>query len=430
MTSPAAPVAVLLPCHNSRHRLWRSLAAVAAQTAPPAQILVLDRGSADGTADWLRVRWPGVEFRSLPPDADAAAVGKTLAAAISAPSVAVLHPGRYWRRSHLESLLAQPGAPGLHTPVDVAATLTWPADDEPAPSSLALAEALESLPATGSAILLDLRAAGSPAGLLDLLGLAAALGPRGRRLHAWTLADLAWPALEAIPASAPLLVSLAGALDLSRASEQLCIEELLRRLPDRPLRLLPGGIAPSSPQLLSRLLEAVLSHRDCELWVGDTVSRRLALALLGRERVRLVPPPLLALAPILSQLHARELIRPAMLGRPEGNYDLDRRLGDHAALWAGFDQAPVRRLALALARVTGIGPWLKGQLLQHSWSVALVAWAAARDGAAPPTTVEPETAIFAAMCGQKVTLAPITAKQRDLVATWRAELHALGVETP
>ena len=64
-------MAVLLPCRNARHLLWRSLASVAAQTVPPAQVLVLDRDSTDGLADWLRVRWPGVELRTIPAEADA-----------------------------------------------------------------------------------------------------------------------------------------------------------------------------------------------------------------------------------------------------------------------------------------------------------------------------------------------------------------------
>jgi len=49
-------VAVLLPCRNQRHLLWRSLASLAAQTRPPDQVLILDRGSSDGLADWLLAR--------------------------------------------------------------------------------------------------------------------------------------------------------------------------------------------------------------------------------------------------------------------------------------------------------------------------------------------------------------------------------------
>ena len=425
-----SPIAVVLPCRNARHLLWRSLASLAAQTLPPAQILVLDRTSQDGTGDWLRVRWPGVELCTVPVDADPAAVSRALAAAVSAPQVAVLQPGEHWRPGHLEMLASQAAPPALRETAALTATLAWPEEVELEPSRQALQDAVASLPAADDAILLDLRAAGMPAGLVDLLGLAAAVGPTGRRLHAWTLADLGWPALEAVPPAAPLLVGLAGPLDQARASEQLCLEELLRRLSARPVRLLVGGLAPSSAAQLSRLLDAVRAHRECSLWVADAVSQRLVSALLEPGRVRLVTPPLLTLAPLLAELTARELIRPEMLGRIEGEVDLARRLADHTALWSGLDEVAARRLGPALARVTGIARWLKGPLLQQAWCATLAGWAAARLGAEVIVTADPETAMLAAMCGRRVTLAPRDGKCRDLVATWRGALGQLGVATP
>ena len=138
-------VAVLLPCQNERHLLWRSLASIAAQTAPPLQVLVLDRGSTDGLADWLRVRWPGIERRAIPSDADPAAIGAAIAAAIAAPAVAILRPGEHWPSTHLEALQSrEDGAPSalvptasLTTPAG-AAELPWPLADTPSS-----AEALE-----------------------------------------------------------------------------------------------------------------------------------------------------------------------------------------------------------------------------------------------------------------------------------------------
>jgi Glycosyl transferase family 2 len=429
------PVAVLLPCRNARHLLWRSLASVAAQTVPPAQVLVLDRGSTDGLADWLRVRWPGVELRTIPAEADPAAVGAAICASVSAPTIALLRPGEHWPRAHLEALLGRPSGEAsalvptatLATPAG-AADLPWPpADDEPLPAPRALEEAIASLPASSEAILLDLRAAGAPFGLLDLLGLASLVGPTGRSLRALSLAELAWPALDGALPSAPLLISLSGSLGLARASEQLCIEELLRRAANRPVRLLLGGIGPSSPALLSRLLDAVLAHSGLEIWVCDGVSRRLASSLLGRDRVRLVAPPLLALGPVLGDLTGRQLIQPAMLGRPEAGADLARRVRDHAAWWAGFDPDATRRLGLALARVMGTWRWLRGPLLQQAWFSALVGWAALRAHEDVVRTHDPELAMFAGLCGRRVELAAIEAKHRDLAATWRGTMTALGV---
>lgn len=434
MTGTPMPVAVVLPCRNSRHLLWRSLASVAAQTLPAAQVLVLDRGSSDGLGDWLRACWPGVELRTVAGDAGSAAVGAAIAATVSAPSIVLLHPGEHWPTTHLEALLARRAGDRsallatatLAAPAG-AADVRWPPDLEPAPSPRALEEAIASLPASPEAILLDLRAAGAPGGLLDLLGLASLVGPAGRTLRALSLADLAWPTLEKVPTAAPLLVSLSGSLGLARASEQLCIEELLGRAANRPVRLVLGGIGPSSPALLSRLLDAVLVHPDLEIWVGDEVSRRLAILLMGLGSVRLVSPPLLALAPILRELSERELIQPAMLGEPAGSQELRARLQDHAAWWAGFDLDATRRLGLALARVMGTWRWLKGPLLQQAWFSGLVGWAAARSQAGMIRTDDPELAMFAAMCGRRVELTGLEPKQRDLVATWREVLDGHGI---
>jgi hypothetical protein len=310
-----AAVAVVLPCHNSRHLLWRSLASVAAQTVPPAQILVLDRGSSDGLSDWLRARWPGVEHRAVPADADAATVGAVVAGAVATAAVAVLQPGDRWDRDCLAALTGARPAPrdevsgglvansDLATPAGAAA-LASPSRHEPQASPHSLQDAIASLPAASEAILLDLRAASRPLALLNLLGLASLLASSGRSIRALSLADLTWPALEAAPQATPLLVSLGTPLDLRSASEQLCIEELIRRANDRPVRLVLAGLCPTTPQQLSRLLGAALAHPDLELWLGDAVSRRLAASLLGRGRVRLVSPSSLALAPAGRARHA------------------------------------------------------------------------------------------------------------------------------
>jgi hypothetical protein len=118
-----------------------------------------------------------------------------------------------------------------------------------------------------------------------------------------------------------------------------------------------------------------------------------------------------------------------MLGRSSGEPDLARCLDDHAAMWEGLDPATARRVGLVLARVTGIWRWLKAPLLQQAWCATLALWAAARLGEDEIATDDPETAIFAAICGRRARLAPTEAKRRDLVATWRATLRDLGIAT-
>ena len=100
MSPPVAPIAVVIPARNSRHLLGRSLAGIAAQTHVPAQILIVDQESADGLADWLQIRWPGVELLTVP-------LGTRLAdilQSVSAPTIAFLQPGDHWPRDRLEAL--------------------------------------------------------------------------------------------------------------------------------------------------------------------------------------------------------------------------------------------------------------------------------------------------------------------------------------
>ena len=421
MTSATPAIAVVISADPARRRLWRSVASVAAQTLPPAQIVVVGRESADGLADWLRLRWPGVELCTVPDGADP---GRCAAAAITAPLVATLESGQHWQPQHLEQLAATPGG-GLTAVAELPAA--WPATAaEPPPDREAMEAALASLPTGGAAALLDLRAAAEPAGLLDLLGLAASLGAEGRTVRALTLAELSWAALEALPAGTPLLVHLGAPLDLRRASEQLCIEELLRRAGDRPVRLIVQGLGPSPPKLRSRLLEAVTGHPDLELWVSDAVSRRYAMSVLERRRVRLVAPPMLALAPVLRELC--RLVEPAMLGAGPATPDLSGRMGSHAAWWQGFDREAAHRVGLTLARVLGLWRWLKGSLLQQAWLTALVGWAAVRAAEPRERTDELDLALFTALCGRKIVLAPDGGKMRDVVSTWRDRLALEGIE--
>lgn len=50
---------------NGRHWLERSLAALARQTRPADEIVVVDNGSADDSVAWLRAQWPAVQVLDL-----------------------------------------------------------------------------------------------------------------------------------------------------------------------------------------------------------------------------------------------------------------------------------------------------------------------------------------------------------------------------
>jgi Glycosyl transferase family 2 len=501
MNGASMSIAVVIPARNSRHLLGPSLAGVAAQTLPPAQVLVVDQGSADGLADWLRLRWPGVELRLVATDAGAGALLDLALAEVAAPVVAFLRPGDRWPPDHLASVAAAwagaapeealivaphrpaplrgggaaPVEPPLSTQSFRTAALRVPAaatgdeslqgeigqrlglgsrggrlaagtpvlvagDGDGLAQAVAdpwawagvLDRALDTLPASAEATVVDLQAAGRPVGLLSLLGMALALGPRGRQVQAMTLADLAWPALESAAPGTPLFLTTSALFDLRHASDQLCAEELVRRAGGkRPVRLVARGLAPSAPAMTSRLIDAVVSHPDLELWLGDAVSCRYAASLLGPARVRLVPPPTLALARVLRDLGERRLVQPAMLGlgSTDAGPGLEARMADLESWARGFDADATRRLGLALARVLGAWRWLKAPLLRQAWAASITGWAAAHaEDATPIRTRELDVALFAALCGRRVELATADVKTRDFAATWGSALSTLGID--
>lgn len=56
----ASDVTVIVPTHQRRDLIARALESVMTQTAPPGEIIVVDDGSDDGTADHVRASFPGV----------------------------------------------------------------------------------------------------------------------------------------------------------------------------------------------------------------------------------------------------------------------------------------------------------------------------------------------------------------------------------
>lgn len=471
MTTPA----VVIPAENARHRLGRTLASVVAQTAPAAQILVVGHGSADGLADWLRLRWPAATLLELPADGGLDAV----LAAVAAPTIAFLEPGARWPRDYLAAVatawaedragdvLVAPGDgddddppalsrisartaaladPHVRATADAirrhaakfdrravaapppgvriarnAAGSAQPARDSD-DRTAGLITAIAGLPASTDALVLDLQAASRPTAYAELLGMAIALGRSGRTVRAATLADLRWPALEAVCTTTPIVVTSTGPLDLDHATAMLLVQEILRRAGQRPVRVAAASLVPSSPSLLAGLLDAIAAHPDAELWLTDRVSRHYAASLLGPARVRLVPPPMLMLAPILRDVSERGLIEPAMLGIAPASDATDPALP-----WSGVDLAAGRRLAQGLGRVLGLWRWIKGPVLERSWLATIVGWAWLHGRSAPLYTDDTGLALLAALCGAHVVLVPASPKTRDFAATWPATLEALGI---
>ena len=57
-----SPLTVAIPSYNGRSLLEKMLPSLAAQTLERFDVLVVDDGSEDGTADWLGERWPEIEL--------------------------------------------------------------------------------------------------------------------------------------------------------------------------------------------------------------------------------------------------------------------------------------------------------------------------------------------------------------------------------
>lgn len=515
MSAAREGVTVVLFARDDRARLWRGLAAVAAQTARPARVLVVDRASADGTRDWLRLRWPEVEHVPLPrADARPGVVLDAALARIDTGLTAFLDPGDALPRDALARLSAglagedgpaavllprrrvrrrgdrpplaevvPPDGPGTPSPLsglccrterlrgadrdaptlageilarlggspasltdggeavslDAAAWPMMPPASGPAVWCEALAAAGADLGTAPAVLLVGLDPPHRPAGLLDLLGHTLALASGVRPVDAFTLADLEWTSLEEAPAGAALVVTSVEGLGPREAARQVCLEELLRRAGDRPVRVAIRRLAPPSLVLTGRLIEAARRHPDLELWVGDAASRAYAAPLFGAARVRLVPPGIAGLARILGDHDARyatlaaEL--PAAADARHGPPDPDARAADLDAWHAGFGRDAGRRLGHLAARLAGIGHRLRTPALQESWSLLLPGWAglAAGDGgtaSAPLATGSLDLALFAALSGRMVELdATAEPGTTAFVATWRPLLEAAGLRT-
>jgi glycosyltransferase involved in cell wall biosynthesis len=77
----AVLISVVIPCYNARATLPSTLASVAAQQHPSLEIVVVDDGSSDGSADWLRATHPEVQVIEQTNQGVAAARNAGIAAA-------------------------------------------------------------------------------------------------------------------------------------------------------------------------------------------------------------------------------------------------------------------------------------------------------------------------------------------------------------
>ncbi|HWN43343.1 MAG TPA: glycosyltransferase, partial [Thermoanaerobaculia bacterium] len=108
-------VVVALLSWNGRHHLETCLSALAAQKDPGVEweIVVLDNGSTDGTADWMRKTWPNVRLIASPVNLGFCAGNNRLAAEASdADALALLNndtrPEPGWLAALVDALRSAP----------------------------------------------------------------------------------------------------------------------------------------------------------------------------------------------------------------------------------------------------------------------------------------------------------------------------------
>lgn len=96
----ALPVSVVIPAYNAERFVGDALASVRAQTAPPAEIIVVDDGSTDGTAAVARAAGATVITQ---PNGGVAVARNTGIRAASAEWVALLDADDLWQPEKLEA---------------------------------------------------------------------------------------------------------------------------------------------------------------------------------------------------------------------------------------------------------------------------------------------------------------------------------------
>jgi glycosyltransferase involved in cell wall biosynthesis len=100
--APVLPVSVIIPAHNRREMVGRTLSSVARQTAVPAEVIVVDDASRDGTAEAAE-RLGARVIRHDRNSGTAAARNSGLARA-ARPWVALLDSDDEWLPNHLQTL--------------------------------------------------------------------------------------------------------------------------------------------------------------------------------------------------------------------------------------------------------------------------------------------------------------------------------------
>jgi glycosyltransferase involved in cell wall biosynthesis len=100
-------VSVVIPTRDRLATLARALASIQAQSFRDFEIVVVDDGSLDGTATWLRTNWPAVSLVEIGQPCGAAAARNRGVERARGEIVAFLDDDDAWRPAYLEAQVAQ-----------------------------------------------------------------------------------------------------------------------------------------------------------------------------------------------------------------------------------------------------------------------------------------------------------------------------------
>ena len=62
MHKPNVEISVIIPAYNRQHTLGRALDSVLAQNYPSIEIIVIDDGSTDNTATFIKETYPSIKL--------------------------------------------------------------------------------------------------------------------------------------------------------------------------------------------------------------------------------------------------------------------------------------------------------------------------------------------------------------------------------
>ncbi|MBN1586941.1 MAG: glycosyltransferase family 2 protein [Candidatus Omnitrophica bacterium] len=109
----SSDISLVLTTWNSRHCIGECLESLRRQTLPPTEILLVDNGSEDGTADYIRLEYPSVRLIALPKNRGPAHARNIAIPQTLGDQIVILDSDVRLHPHYLERLASQAHRPGI-----------------------------------------------------------------------------------------------------------------------------------------------------------------------------------------------------------------------------------------------------------------------------------------------------------------------------